>query len=345
MKKITAYVNTLRVHWLVEALEAMGTREIMVTEYFSPSSKISRMELLVQDEAAEAARKIIHQLGTTGEPGNHCIFIEDYDPNLPSQIPLGKRTSKLEESRIKQLVNFLLHGSQRRIRAAFLFIALCILSVAAFAYTQTRAIEQSAEETNSAVQLLSETTNTVESALLEEMLAVERFHRGESTPALEDFRKARAKLTRAISQLKAAKLPPRAIVNAIVDLEHRFHQLAEGMFDLTKSLLKIREHVTPRKEKAELSASHDLVMSSLDELRLQLMVHVNALQQEMNALMVAKQNGMHRSAQEVRISLLILVGAAIAVTAVIWLMVERKVTRPIQRLVAESRTIDTGKLK
>ncbi|GEM_PF-1666336 len=345
MKKITAYVNTVRVHWLVEELEAIGTREIMVTEYFSPSSKISRMELLVQDEAVEKARQIVHRVGTTGEPGDHSIFIEDYDPSLPSQIPLGKRTSKLEESRIKQLVNFLLHGTHRKIRTAFLFITLSILSVAIFVYVQMRAIEQSAEDTNSTVQLLAETTNAVESALLEEMLAVERFHRGESAPALEDFRSARAKLTRSISQIKETAVVQRATVNALTDLEHRFHLLADGMLNLVQGVSTTKESLPLRYKDRESNTSHNLIMSSLDELRLQLMVHLSALQQEMKALMAAKQVEMHRLAQDVRISLLFLVGGAIAVTVAIWLMVEHKVTRPIQRLVAESSTIDPVEVK
>jgi nitrogen regulatory protein PII/Ca2+/Na+ antiporter len=345
MKKITAYVNTLRVHWLVEELEALGISEIMVTEYFSPSSKISRMELILEDEAIEKAREIIHRVGTTGEPGDHSIFIEDYDPDLPSQIPLGKRTSKLEESRIKQLVNFLLNGTHRKIRSAFLFIVLSILSVAVFVSVQMRAIEQAAQETNSSIQLLSETTSAVESALLEEMLAVERFHRGESTPALNDFRKARAKLTGAISKIKETNLTPRIMVNALADLEHQFHLLGEGMFNLLRSSSKAKEPVTRQRRNAESPASHDLVMSSLDELRLQLMVHVNTLQQEMKALMAAKQDETQQSTQEVRFSLLVLVGVAIAITTVIWLLVERTVARPIQKLVAESRTIDTMELK
>ncbi len=137
MKKITAYINTVRVHWLVEELEAVGIKEIMVTEYFSPSSKISRMELLAEDDIEQNVRAIIHRVGTTGAYGDHAYFVEEYDPKLPGQIPLGRRTSKLEELRVKQLISFLLRGSHKKITSAFMVITLSILAVAIFVGLQT----------------------------------------------------------------------------------------------------------------------------------------------------------------------------------------------------------------
>jgi len=96
MKKITAYVNPLRVHWLIEELEAIGINEIMVIEYFAPVSKISRFELLCEDQTVERVRRIIDKIGTTGAPGDHFIAVTDFDPNVPSKLPLGQRMSRLE---------------------------------------------------------------------------------------------------------------------------------------------------------------------------------------------------------------------------------------------------------
>lgn len=79
MKKITAYVNTLRIHWLVEELETVGVKEIMVTEYFSPTSQISRMQLLCKDDCVGRIRSIIHKLGTMGAAGDHFIDVTEYD--------------------------------------------------------------------------------------------------------------------------------------------------------------------------------------------------------------------------------------------------------------------------
>lgn len=344
MKKITAYINTMRVHWLVDELEATGITEIMVTEYFSPSSKISRMELFAKDEAVDQVREMIHRVGTTGEPGDHSLFIEEYDPKLPSQIPLGKRTSKLEESRIKQLVNFMLHGTHRKIRAAFLFMTVSILGVALFVGLQTEFVQKTAEENNGTVQLFSEATNAVQTALLEEMLAVERFHRGEPMPALEDYRNARTKLGNAISDLRETAMIPGATVARIANLEQRFHVLAEGMFDIAHSLSK-NAGPTRIKKDTQLFTSHNLLMSALDDLRAQLVRTVASFGREVKELLRAKEERMHRSIREVGISLLLLIGVAIAVTTTIWLLVEREVSRPIQRLVAEAKTIDTTVLK
>jgi nitrogen regulatory protein PII len=90
MKKIIAYVNTARVHWLVGELEAVGIKEIMVTEYFSPSSQISRLELFCQDSIVETVREIVHRVGTMGSAGDHCFFVEEFDPGLPSEVAIGK---------------------------------------------------------------------------------------------------------------------------------------------------------------------------------------------------------------------------------------------------------------
>ena len=96
MKKIIAYVNTLRVHWLVEELEKIGIAEIMVTEYFSPRSQISRFEFRCDGEAVEQAREIVHRIGTSGFPADHFFEVYDIDPNAIDRMPLGDRISPLE---------------------------------------------------------------------------------------------------------------------------------------------------------------------------------------------------------------------------------------------------------
>lgn len=75
MKKITAYVNTTRVHWLVEELQTLGIEEIMATEYFKPMSQISRLELSCEDHLVEDVRAIVHKIGSRGEAGDHAFFV------------------------------------------------------------------------------------------------------------------------------------------------------------------------------------------------------------------------------------------------------------------------------
>jgi len=97
MKKITVYVNTNRVHWLVEELGLAGIGEIMVTEYFSPTSVISKMEMLCEDAQIERARAIVHRLGTTGSPCDHFFSVSNHEPYKPASLPLGRRMSPLED--------------------------------------------------------------------------------------------------------------------------------------------------------------------------------------------------------------------------------------------------------
>lgn len=97
MKKIAAYINTLRVHWLVEELKHAGVNEIMVTEYFSPLSQISRMQLLCDDKSVETIQSIIHKVGKAGSPADHIVEVADFDKNTLNERPNGRRISPLEE--------------------------------------------------------------------------------------------------------------------------------------------------------------------------------------------------------------------------------------------------------
>jgi hypothetical protein len=68
-------VNTTRVHWLVEELQAIGVQEIEVTEYFKPFSQISRFELSCDDNLVEKVRSIVHKIGTCGQVPDHAFFV------------------------------------------------------------------------------------------------------------------------------------------------------------------------------------------------------------------------------------------------------------------------------
>ncbi|MEX1138699.1 MAG: hypothetical protein WEF53_05085 [Bacteroidota bacterium] len=344
MKKVTAYVNTLRVHWLVEELEAMGIGEIMVTEYFSPSSNISRMELFSEDRDVENVRDVIHRIGTTGEAGDHSFFMEEYDPKLPGLIPFGRRTSKLEETRVKQLVNFLLRGTHGKIRSAFLILAISVIAVGLFAYAQSSMLQRSAEDSLRTIAFISDATGTLESAVLAEMLAVERSHRGERTVALGDFREARSKLLNAIEGIRRGGLMRPGMADSLQDLEHRFHHVADGMFGMFQN--------TPENGLATGSPaiggvyeSHAAVMSMLDAIRADVLRLLSSFEDDTRLQTSFRQQQMIRSIDSIRLSLLLLAVGTIVATAMVWLMVERKVSRPIRRLIEESRTYDTTQLQ
>ena len=97
MKKIIAYVNTMRVHWLVEELQKLGVGEIMVTEYFKVYSQGSRFEFLCSDDLVGSAKALVHKIGTMGHPEDHTIIVEEFQVHTIDRMPIGQRKSILEE--------------------------------------------------------------------------------------------------------------------------------------------------------------------------------------------------------------------------------------------------------
>lgn len=87
-------MNTVRVHWLVDELEAIGLREIIAAEYFTPLSQISRLALLREDNLVEDARRIVHKVGTTGTYPHHLFEVSDFSITELSDLPLGSRIGR-----------------------------------------------------------------------------------------------------------------------------------------------------------------------------------------------------------------------------------------------------------
>ncbi len=100
MKKIIAYVNTMRVHPLVEELGKNGIRQMIVTEYFTPLSCISRIIFLCDEDSLERAREIIRRIGTSGNPSDHLIVVLDFDPLTADSSLSGPRIHRLEEEEV-----------------------------------------------------------------------------------------------------------------------------------------------------------------------------------------------------------------------------------------------------
>lgn len=87
MQIVTAHINTVRVHWLVEELQNKGIAEIKVTEYFRPNCQISKLEFLCEDKAREDIRALVHQLGTNGNSADHIIDFKDAGDEVSSIFP------------------------------------------------------------------------------------------------------------------------------------------------------------------------------------------------------------------------------------------------------------------
>lgn len=97
MKKIIAYVNTLRVHWVVEELGKVGIREMLVVEYFRPLSRISRFEFFCREDQVSDVSRIIHRIGTMGIPGDHVIEIQDVEPGAGELLFAGSLSPNIEK--------------------------------------------------------------------------------------------------------------------------------------------------------------------------------------------------------------------------------------------------------
>ncbi|OGU30418.1 MAG: hypothetical protein A2057_11840 [Ignavibacteria bacterium GWA2_35_9] len=87
MKRITAYVNTTRIHWLVEELQTKGINEIMVSEFFRPNSQISKFEFFCEEKDLKEVEKIVHKIGTCGNPADHLIEVKEDEGKTKSIFP------------------------------------------------------------------------------------------------------------------------------------------------------------------------------------------------------------------------------------------------------------------
>jgi hypothetical protein len=194
------------------------------------------------------------------------------------------------------------------------------------------------------IHLVSGTARVLESSMLEEMLSAERLHRGEAASAMKDFQKAWTKFESAIWIMKQTNNIDRTKVDSLIRLEHEFHAVVGGMFGIVDSLSRYGD-VIHRKKILELSNSHNRIMASLDDLRQELLSLVASIELDARKLVVGKQKEVDGLIREVMFSLLLLASAAMCVTIMIWILVERNVARPIQRLMENVRTIDSGQLK
>jgi len=87
MKKVIAYVNNYKVHLLVQELQKIGIDEIIVTEYFKPRKKISRLELRCGNNWVEQVRNIVHKNGTADNMNDNYFEVKELDDNNESIFP------------------------------------------------------------------------------------------------------------------------------------------------------------------------------------------------------------------------------------------------------------------
>jgi hypothetical protein len=342
MKKITAYVNTLRVHWLVEELQAVGVKEIMVTEYFRPQSQISRLEFCCEDVEVEQMSGVIHRLGTTGKLPDHNLNVEEFDPSLPSQFPIGKRASRLEESRIKQLISTMLQGLTTKLSMGYLFITISIVVVGVFINVRIGSFQRSSREARETIQLVSEATQQITRAIIEEMLATDQLHHGEVIPGANDFERAHTRLDGAVLALRHLSAVNSGKLDSLENVERKFQTTAEEML----TVLGVGSTGTGGNipESIQRASAHTQMMAGLNNLHLKMMDIMYSLELEATDLGTRKEGENDKAMDGVRLSLTVLACASVLITLVAWLFSERKIGRPLHMIVEEAKTIDTGQL-
>ncbi|MBI5473556.1 MAG: hypothetical protein HY961_14550 [Ignavibacteriae bacterium] len=345
MKKVTAYVNTMRVHWLVEELQAAGIGEIIVTEHFKPLSQISRIELLCEERMVRAVKSIVHRLGSTGgSPPDHDIVVSNHDPQRLQLLPMTTRLDELEESRLKQLITNIFAHFSKRLTLTFAMVVLSILSIALILHGRLETIQQTAEEANRNVWLITDATHQIEKAHLDQLLAAERLHRGDTQSALDQSARAQKRLAQAERVLINSHLYEQAVLDSLRVVEHDFRSVIEDMVTALTGLADAGKKNDAARV-AHLSLSHADVMSKLDKLSLKSMQMLTTLEQRANDFWAEREAEATEALSTMKLLLLVLMATSIAVTLVMWLMARRKVSHPLQMIVEEGKTLDMEGLK
>ncbi|MFA5833937.1 MAG: hypothetical protein WDA22_10730 [Bacteroidota bacterium] len=344
MKRVTTYINTLKVSRLAEELIAAGIKEIRVIEHFSPTSQISRLQLYCEYDLVDKVREIIRQHGSNGSPPSYDVAVSDFDPDLPSQIPIGKRMSVLEEPHLARRIRSLFKGASTRLTVVFLAITLSIGVVGMFTNIQLERYQREARESAENVRMVVDAAGAIQVAHLEELLAAERLHRGEGETAMWDFKTARENLGVAVKTLHGSRLISRGAIDSLVEIENRFQSITDAMFGV---LMRISN--PPPKQKAEtrgeLSQSHAGIMVSLNLLHRKCVNLLASLERDVDE--IAQENVVenNNALNAIRISLILLAIAATIITIIMWIVTRSQVSKPLGILVEEAWALDDAELR
>lgn len=344
MKRVTAYVNTMRVHWLVEELMTAGVKEVRVIEHFAPTSQISRLQLCCADELVDVVQHILRKLGTVGPPPDVDIVVSEFDPSAQSRIPLGQRMSALEEPQLAHRIVSLFKGSTSRLTAVFLGITLSICAVGLLTHVKLARYEERTRASILEVGQVESAAQAIQTAHLDELLAAERLHRGEGESALRDFRAARDGLSAAVATLQSSHRVSGALLDSLIGLESRFESLTDGMFGVLSKISALGESKTTSNG-TDLTRSHADLMAVLDRLHTECMNVLGRLEESVSATARTEEQENSQSLDSIRLSLTVLAAFATAVTLLMWLVAQRKVNAPLHVLVEEARALDDEELK
>ncbi len=330
MKKITSYVNTMRIHWLVEKLQEIGIEEIVVTEHFKPLSQVSRMILQCKDNEVEAVREIVHRYGSTGKLPDHSIHVDDVKSRQPSQFLLGRRLSYLEELRIKSLIRGLLERVGLKVSLAFLVIAAIVALGGIVTYSQLKNLQEATEHSTTTVLRTLDATDIVQTAVLEQVQAAEETHSTEIPSALRRFQDASAQIASAVEELRRTGFASTAVLDSLSQLDKLFQSNVSAMAATLSGDSNAQ--------------SHQQLMTTLGRTQGELMRVLLSLERAVKASVQKTQTKNNDLLHEIRLSLLLLALGGIATIVATWLVAERKVNRPLRLLVEEAENTENEEM-
>jgi signal transduction histidine kinase len=233
------------------------------------------------------------------------------------------------------------NGIGKKITLAFIVVTLSVLGAGLFVFNRIEEVHDSSMATSQNVQAVVSAAGIVQNSIFHEIWAVERFHRGDTIPAHQEFQDARKAMDEAIQVLRVSNVLNSITCDSLSALRHRFQALVLQMFETSDTLKRSRQSGNT-KITDELTRIHQSMMTSLDQLHRQLEEILLVLQLRTSALSTHSQEENAHTLNEVKIALVILFALAVFVTIVAWFMIEHYVTRPLQRLTKEVKSIGSG---
>jgi len=243
-----------------------------------------------------------------------------------------------EKSDWKRLVRIPLHGAGAKITLAFVLVTIAFAGVGFYIWDRIDTVLEVSTTMTQRGETITKATAVVQNSIFDEIWAVGRFHQGAKEEAVQTFQIAREEMDKAVHILKESNVFNTGEFDSLSLLRHRFHSDVGFMFALTESLRTAQERKDV-KAVEEFERSHEQTMASVDALRQLLEEMLLELQVRTTERTGEGQRVVRGMINQVKLSLVGLSGFLILVAVAAWFMTEMLVTRPLQRLTDQIKSI------
>lgn len=239
---------------------------------------------------------------------------------------------------VRRLVRIPLKGTGAKITLAFVFVTMAVAGVAFYIWDRIETVFEVNSTMVQRSEIITNAAAVVQNSIFDEIWAVGRFHQGAEEDATQIFRTARDEMDTAIQLLKESRVLNAAEFDSLSVLRHRFHSEVGLMFTLTDSLMSARRAKDVKAAK-EFGRSHEQTMTSVDILHQHLEEMLLRLQMRTSELSGENQRVVSAMINQVKLSLVFLSVFLVLVTVAAWFITEWLVTRPLQRLTEQVKSI------